>query len=68
MGGGNFGIEKSLFLTKFVNNVTVLEFGDQLRASRVLQKTAAKNPKIEIRIRHTVREFKGNRRLTSIVV
>ncbi|MDP6063934.1 MAG: hypothetical protein QGI49_03995 [SAR202 cluster bacterium] len=46
----------------------MLKFGDQLRTSRVLQETAAKNPKIEIRIRHTVREFKGNGRLTSIVV
>ena len=68
VGGGNSGIEESLFLTKFVNKVTVLEFGDQLRASRILQETAAKNPKIEIRLRHTVREFKGNGRLTGIVV
>ncbi|MCX8214253.1 MAG: FAD-dependent oxidoreductase [SAR202 cluster bacterium] len=68
VGGGNPGIEESLFLTKFVKKVTVLEFGDQLRASRVLQETAAKNPKIEIRLRHTVREFKGKGRLTGIVV
>jgi thioredoxin reductase (NADPH) len=68
VGGGNSGIEESLFLTKFVDKVTVLEFGDQLRASRVLQETAAKNPKIEIRLRHTVREFKGNGRLTGVIV
>jgi thioredoxin reductase (NADPH) len=68
VGGGNSGIEESLFLTKFVSKVTVLEFGDQLRASRVLQESAAKNPKIEIRLRHTVREFKGNGRLNGVVV
>jgi thioredoxin reductase (NADPH) len=68
VGGGNSGIEESLFLTKFVSNVTVLEFGDRLRASRILQETAAKNPKIEIRLRHTVREFKGNGRLKGMVV
>ena len=68
VGGGNSGIEESLFLTKFVSKVTVLEFGDQLRASRILQETAANNPKIEIRLRHTVREFKGNGRLNGVVV
>ena len=68
VGGGNSGIEESLFLTKFVSKVTVLEFGEKLRASRILQETAAKNPKIEIRLRHTVREFKGNGRLKGVVV
>lgn len=68
VGGGNSGIEESLFLTKFVSKVTVLEFGDQLRASRILQETASKNPKIEIRLSHTVREFKGNGRLKGVVV
>jgi thioredoxin reductase (NADPH) len=68
VGGGNSGIEEGIFLTKFATKVTVLEFSDRLRASRLLQETAANNPKIEIRLQHAVEEFKGDRKLTGIVV
>ena len=44
--GENSGIKEDIFLTK----VTGLEFSDRLRASRLLQETAANNPKIEIRL------------------
>jgi thioredoxin reductase (NADPH) len=68
VGGGNSGIEEGIFLTKFASKVTVLEFSDRLRASRLLQETAANNPKIEIRLQHAVQEFKGDRKLTAVVV
>ncbi len=68
VGGGNSGIEEGLFLTKFASKVTVLEYGDRLKASKILQEKAAGHPKMEIRLRHTVEEFRGNGRLTSIVV
>ncbi len=48
--GGNSGIEEGIFLTKFITKVTILGFSARLRASRLLQETAANNPKIEIRL------------------
>ncbi len=50
MVGGNSGIEEGIFLTKFITKVTILGFSARLRASRLLQETAANNPKIEIRL------------------
>ena len=69
VGGGNSGLEEGLFLTKFATKVTIVEFADRLRASQLLQeKAAGKFPMMEIKVRHTVEEFKGNRKLSSVVV
>ena len=68
VGGGNSGIEEGLFLTKFANKVTVLEVRDRLGASQILQEKAASHPQIEIRLSTTVEEFKGNGKLSSVVV
>ena len=69
IGGGNSGLEEGLFLLKFASKVTILEFGDRLRASALLQeKAAGKAPMVEIKLRHTVEAFKGNGKLSSVVV
>ena len=68
VGGGNSGIEEGLFLTKFASKVTVLEFSDRLAASQILQESAERNEKMEIRLSTTVQEFKGNGHLESVVV
>ena len=69
VGGGNSGLQEGLFLTKFVTKITVLEAGDRLRASQLLQdKVAGKPDMMEVRLQHTVQEFRGNGRLTSVMV
>ena len=68
VGGGNSGIEEGLFLTKFASKITVLEVADRLAASRILQEKAASHPKMEVRLRTTVEEFRGNGHLTSVLV
>ena len=68
VGGGNSGVEEGLFLTKFANKVTVLEIHERLGASQILQEKAASHPQIEIRLSTTVEEFKGNGKLSSVVV
>ena len=68
VGGGNSGVEEGLFLTRFASRVTVLEVGDRLRASQVLQDKAAAHPQMDIRLNTTVREFRGNGKLSSVLV
>ncbi len=68
VGGGNSGIEEGLFLTRFASRVTVLAVGDRLRASQVLQDKAAGHPQMDIRLNTTVREFRGDGKLSSVLV
>ena len=68
IGGGNSALEEGLFLTRFAEKVTLLVRGDSLRASQILQEKAANQPKMELRFNTTVQEFRGERRLSGVVV
>ncbi len=57
VGGGNSGLEEGLFLTQFVDKVTIVEFNPTLKASRLLQDKVMDDPKMEVLTNHRVAEF-----------
>lgn len=60
VGGGDTAMEESLFLTKYVTKASVIHRRDSLRASKVMQERAIKNPKISFVWDSVVEEIYGN--------
>ena len=64
VGGGDTAMEESLFLTKFASNVTVVHRRDTLRASKIMQERAIKNPKMDFMWESVVDEIYDVNKMT----
>ncbi len=69
IGGGNSATEESVFLTKFVEKVTLLVRGDKLTASKILQDKVLSHPQIDVRFNTETIEFQGaESKLKTVVI
>jgi thioredoxin reductase (NADPH) len=72
LGGGNSGLEEGLFLTQFVDKVTIVQRGDRLTANKLLQDKVMMTPSMEVLLNREVVEFRpkddGSGKLGAVVL
>ena len=68
VGGGNAAIEEAIFLTKFVSKLTIIHRRDKLRAEKIVQDRAFKNPKINFIWDTVILKISGEQKVKNILL
>jgi thioredoxin reductase (NADPH) len=70
IGGGNSGLEEGVFLTQFVDHVTVIQAAPTLTGSRLLQDKVFDHPKMSVKLNTSVSSFNASKdgKLASITL
>jgi thioredoxin reductase (NADPH) len=66
VGGGDSAVEEATFLTKFASKVYLLVRRDKLRASKIMQDRAFKNPKLEVVWNKVVTDVIGDEKVAGV--
>ena len=68
VGGGDSALEEATFLTKFADSVTIIHRRKELRASKIMQDRAFKNPKVKFLWDSVVTEVVGGTKVEELRV
>lgn len=69
VGGGDTAMEEALFLTKYTDNITIVQILDRLTASYAMQQPVLANSKIKLLYGSAVTEVKGDgQRVQGVVI
>jgi thioredoxin reductase (NADPH) len=68
VGGGSSGVQESLYLSRFVNSIQLVEIMDQLNAEKILQERAHADPKFSFYLGHKVLSIEGDERVTGVKI
>lgn len=68
IGGGNTAVQDGVFLTRFASKVTIVHRRDRLRATKILQERAFRNPKVEIIWNTVAVEILGEQKVEGIAL
>jgi thioredoxin reductase (NADPH) len=68
VGGGDTALEEANFLTRYANHVTIIHRRNSLRASKIMQERAFKNPKISFSWNTAVQEVLGEEAVTGLLL
>ena len=68
VGGGDTAMEEALELTKFVREVKIIHRRNKLRASKILQETVMKDPKIKVIWNSVVQDIIGKDKVEGVVL
>ncbi|UCD16447.1 MAG: thioredoxin-disulfide reductase [Candidatus Zixiibacteriota bacterium] len=66
VGGGDAAVEEAMFLTRFGSKVILIHRRDRLRAQKIIQERAFKNPKMEFIWDTVVESINGDTRVRSL--
>ena len=68
VGGGSSGVQESLYLSRFVHSIQLVEFMDQLNAEKILQQKAREDPKFSFYLNHEVTSIVGDQTVKSVMI
>lgn len=68
VGGGDAALEEANFLTKFASKITVVVRKEELKASKIMQERALKNPKITFLWNSEVHEVLGEQKISGLKI
>ncbi|MDI6632488.1 MAG: FAD-dependent oxidoreductase, partial [Thermoanaerobacteraceae bacterium] len=68
VGGGDAAVHEAVYLTRFVEKVTVIHNRDRLRAAKALQEQLFADPKVEVVLNTEVQEIIGTNTVEGIRV